>query len=73
MVGEKKYPILKIVAYILEIKKIQQKCKIKMRQKDNYVMVKRASPKQVMLPDGRTFVVRYERVSRDRLPPNVTI
>ena len=44
-----------------------------MRQKDNYVMVKRASPKQVMLPDDRTFVVRYERVSRDRLPPNVTI
>lgn len=41
-----------------------------MRQKDNSVMVKRAKPKEVAPPDGRTFTARYERVSRDKLPPN---
>ena len=47
--------------------------KAKMRQKDNYVMVKTAISKQVLLPDSRIFIVRYERVSSDTLPPNVTI
>ena len=44
-----------------------------MRRKDNYVMMKRATPKQVTLPDGRTFVARYERVPRSRLPPHIKI
>ena len=44
-----------------------------MRQKDNYVMIKKATPKQILLADDRTFVTRYERVSRDSLPLNVTI
>ena len=44
-----------------------------MRQKANYVMVKTAISKQVLLPDSRIFIVRYERVSSDTLPPNVTI
>ena len=44
-----------------------------MRWKDNYVMVKRAKPKQVTLTDDRTFTARYERVFKDRLSPNVTI
>ena len=36
-------------------------------------MVKKATPKRVNLPNGRSFVARYERATRDRLPPNVTI
>ena len=35
-------------------------------------MVKRATPKRVVLPSGISFLVRYERDPRDRLPPNVT-
>ena len=38
-----------------------------MRRKDNYVMMKRATPKRVTLLDGRKFVARYERVPRSRL------
>ena len=34
-----------------------------MRKKDNYVMIL----------DGRTFVARYERVPRSRLPPHIKI
>ena len=41
--------------------------------KDNYVMIKRATPKLINLPNGRSFVAIYERVPRDRLPPNVTL
>ena len=41
----------------------------KMRRKDNYVMMKRVTPKRVTLPDGRTFVGRFKRVPRSRLPP----
>ena len=36
-------------------------------------MVRRAMPKQVTLPNSRNFVSRYERVSRDALPPNIRI
>ena len=36
-------------------------------------MMKRATPKRVTLPDGRTFVARYERVPRLRLPPHIKI
>ena len=41
-----------------------------MRRKDNYVMMKRATPKQVTLPNGRTLVARYEGICRSRLPPH---
>ena len=34
-------------------------------------MVKLATPKRVTLPNGRTFVARYRRIPRDRLPPNI--
>ena len=44
-----------------------------MRRKDNYIMMKRATPKQVTLLDGRTFVARYERVPRSSLPPHIKI
>ena len=44
-----------------------------MRGKDNYTMIKMNTPKRVTLPNGRTFLVRYKRVSRAQLPANVTI
>ena len=44
-----------------------------MRRKDKYVMMKRATPKHVTLPNGRTFVARYERVPRSRLPRHIKI
>lgn len=45
----------------------------KMRCEDNYVMVKRATTKQVTLLDGRSLTARYARVSTDTLPSNGTI
>ena len=44
---------------------------VKMRRKRNYAMVKLNQPKRVNLPDGRSFVARYKRISRDELPPNI--
>ena len=34
-------------------------------------MIKRERPKRVTLPDGRTFLARYRRATRDDLPPNI--
>ena len=34
-------------------------------------MIKRERPKRVTLPDGRTFLARYRRTTRDDLPPNI--
>ena len=36
-------------------------------------MIKRERPKRVTLPDGRTFVARYRRATRDDLPPNINL
>ena len=36
-------------------------------------MIKRARPKRVTLPDGRTFLARYRRATRDDLPPNIDL
>ena len=33
-------------------------------------MMKRVTPKRVTLHDGRTFVGRFKRVPRSRLPPH---
>ena len=44
----------------------------KMRRKHNFVMMKKAKPKRVTLPDSRTFVARYGRVPRSRVPPHIT-
>ena len=44
-----------------------------MRRKDNNLMMKRATPKRVTLPDGRTFVARYEGLPRYRLPLHIKI
>ena len=36
-------------------------------------MIKRATPKRVTLPNGRTFLARYKRATRDDLPPNISL
>ena len=36
-------------------------------------MMTRAMPKRVTLLNGRTFVARYERISRAALPPHIKI
>ena len=44
-----------------------------MRRKRNYAMEKLSVPKRVTLPNGRTFVARYKRISRDDLPLNIVM
>ena len=44
-----------------------------MRRKRNYAMMKLNVPKRVTLPNGRTFVAGYKRISRGELPPNIVI
>ena len=36
-------------------------------------MIKRATPKRVTLPNGRTFLARYKRATRNDLPPNISL
>lgn len=43
-----------------------------MPPRDRIIMIKRRTPKRVTLPNGRTFLARYRRATRDDLPPNVT-
>ena len=42
-----------------------------MRRKENYPMRKLDVPKRVTLPNGRTFVARYERIKRRDLPADI--
>ena len=42
-----------------------------MPPRDRIIMIKRATPKRVTLPNGRTFLARYRRATRDDLPPNI--
>ena len=42
-----------------------------LRHKENYAMRKLAVPKRVTLPNGRSFVARYEKIKRADLPPNI--
>ena len=44
-----------------------------MPPRDRIIMIKRATPKRVTLPDGRTFLARYRRATRDDLPPNISL
>lgn len=37
------------------------------------ILRRRTMPQQVRLPNGQSFLARYERVSRRNLPRNVTI
>ena len=43
------------------------------KYRDKLLLTQRVTPKQVILPDGRSFLARYERVNRKNLPLNVTI
>ena len=43
-----------------------------MPPRDRIIMIKRERPKRVTLPDGRTFLARYRRATRDDLPPNIS-
>ena len=36
-------------------------------------MMKLNVPKRVVQPNGRTFVARYQRISRAQLPPNIVM
>ena len=36
-------------------------------------MIKRATPKRVTLPNGRTFLARYKRATREDLPSNISL
>ena len=42
-----------------------------MARRDRIVMVKRETPKKVMLPNGRTFYARYKQATRVDLPANI--
>ena len=44
-----------------------------MRRKKKNMMIKLNTLKRVTLPNGRTFVARYERISRGELSPNVVM
>lgn len=42
-----------------------------MPTRDNIILRKRQVPKRVELRDGRIFLARYERVTRDHPPANI--
>ena len=42
-----------------------------MTRTDRIIMMKRETPKRVTQPNGRTFVVKYKRVTRAHLPANI--
>ena len=44
-----------------------------MSPRDRIIMIKRDRSKRVTLPDGRTFLARYRRATRDDLPPNINL
>ena len=44
-----------------------------MPPRNRIIMIKRATPKRVTLPNGRTFLARYKRATRDDLPPNISL
>ena len=41
--------------------------------REKIILRKIATPKIVMLPDGRTFTAQYERISRKNLPSNIRV
>ena len=44
-----------------------------MPPRNRIIMIKRPTPKRVTLPDGRTFLARYRRATREDLPPNINL
>ena len=41
--------------------------------REKIVLGRRTVPKRVRLPDGTSFVARYERISRNSLPGNIRV
>ena len=41
--------------------------------KENALLRQRVTPQKVRLPNGTSFLARYERLSRKNLPSNLTI
>ena len=41
--------------------------------RETKILHRSATPRQITLPNGKTFVARYERTSRQNLPRNVTV
>ena len=41
--------------------------------KQTIILRKRAAPKVVNLPNGRSFTSKWERISRQRLPININV
>ena len=44
-----------------------------MVKKKHIILRKRANPKVVNLPNGRSFVSKWERISRKQLPINIKV
>ena len=44
-----------------------------MPPRDRIIMVKRARPIQVRLPNRRTIISRYKRSTRVAIPPNIEL
>ena len=44
-----------------------------MPPRDRIIMIKRVQPKRVTLPNGRTFLARCRRATRDDLPANISL
>ena len=44
-----------------------------MRRKRNYAMMKLNIRERVVLPNGKTFVAHYKRISGAELPPNIVM
>ena len=41
--------------------------------KKHIILRKRANPKTINLPNGRSFVSKWERISRKQLPLNIKV
>ena len=44
-----------------------------MPPRNRIIMIKRRTSKRVTLPDGRTFLARYKRATRNDLPRNINL
>ena len=44
-----------------------------MRREKNYAMIKLNVLKRVTLPNGRSFLGRYKKIERDKLPQNIVM
>ena len=59
-----------VVKNYLEVEKDAGECNM---YRYKVLLRRKVTPKRVTLPNGRSFIARYERVSRKNLPSNVTI